>query len=119
MIESVTEETHGSDCVPDLNTDLRASLWLAKQHHPRAKWRSSRSACSSVLANCLTRADIAKDAMLRQLSRVERGDTSNAIRQQPESHSRRRWASGSYQPLSAAASPSATRSRAMLQPLAK
>jgi hypothetical protein len=36
----------------------------------RAKWRSCLSACSSALEKCLTRADIVRDAILRQLYAV-------------------------------------------------
>ena len=43
MIKSVTEEMHGSDRVPDLNTDYeRALVGRAKATaSTRAKWRSS------------------------------------------------------------------------------
>lgn len=34
------------------------------------KWRSSLSACCRVLEKCLTRADIVREAILRQLSGV-------------------------------------------------
>ena len=47
---------HGSDRVPDLNIDYeRALVGRAKATaSTRAKWRSSPSACCSVLENCLT-----------------------------------------------------------------
>jgi hypothetical protein len=44
---------HGSDRVPDLN-DYEASLGWHGTFSARAKWRSSPSACRSVLKNCLT-----------------------------------------------------------------
>jgi hypothetical protein len=52
----MTEEMHGSDRVPDLNIDYeRALVGRAKATaSTRAKWRSSPSACCSVLENCLT-----------------------------------------------------------------
>jgi len=43
MIESVTEEMHGSDWVPDLQ-GLRASLGWMGTSSTRAKWRALRSA---------------------------------------------------------------------------
>src|SRR3981081_4679452 len=47
---------HGSDRVPGLNIDYeRALVGRAKATaSTRAKWRSSTSACCSVLENCLT-----------------------------------------------------------------
>ena len=61
---------HGSDRVPDLNIDYeRALVGRAKATaSTRAKWRSSTSACCSVLENCLTRADIVRDAIFHQPS---------------------------------------------------
>src|SRR5580692_3993962 len=53
---------------PDLN-GLRASLRLEKATpSKRAKWRSSLSAYSSALKKFLTRADIVRDAIYRQLT---------------------------------------------------
>ncbi|MGA7767242.1 MAG: hypothetical protein WCA27_13580, partial [Candidatus Sulfotelmatobacter sp.] len=48
MIEVVTEEMHGSDRVPDLNTDCERALVGTAHFSTRAKWRSSPSACCSV-----------------------------------------------------------------------
>jgi hypothetical protein len=47
---------HGSDRVPDLNIDYERALVGRAQAtaSTRAKWRSSRSACCSVLEKCLT-----------------------------------------------------------------
>src|ERR1700693_6469805 len=52
----VIEEMHGADRVPNLNTDSeRAWVGRAKATaSTRAKWRSSTSACCSVLKSCLT-----------------------------------------------------------------
>src|SRR5580692_172787 len=56
---------------PDLN-GLRASLGLEKATpSKRAKWRSSLSAYSSALKKFLTRADIVREACLRQLPATE------------------------------------------------
>src|SRR5215475_3790056 len=54
MIAVVTEEMHRSDRTSDLN-GLRASLgWHRQLFSARAKWRSSSSACGSVLKKGLT-----------------------------------------------------------------
>jgi hypothetical protein len=54
MIKVVTEEMHGSDRVPDLNTDCERALVGHGTFSTRAKWRSSTSACSSMLEKYLT-----------------------------------------------------------------
>ena len=74
MIEVVTEETHGSDRVPDLEPITRRALvGRAKakatptaKASTRAKWRSSE--CTDWCASkVLDTADIVRDEMLRQL----------------------------------------------------
>ena len=61
---------HGSDRVPDLKTITSEPTVGKAKATPsmRAKWRSSSSACSNVLKKCLTRADIVREAILRQSS---------------------------------------------------
>jgi len=59
---------------PDLKR-LRASLWLVWQLIPtRAKWRSSPSACCSVLRKVLDSVSIVREAMSRQLGGEEEYD---------------------------------------------
>ena len=65
MIEVVIEEMVGSDRVFEAER-LAASPRLAWQISARAKWRSSLSACRSVLTNVLDTADIVREAMFQQ-----------------------------------------------------
>ena len=70
MIKVVTEEMHGSDRVPDLNTDCERALVGRGTFSTRAKWRALRSAWIRTLENGLDTADIVREACFRQLTRV-------------------------------------------------
>jgi len=67
MIEVVIEEMHGSDRNSRPET-ITSEPWLVWQLIPtRAKWRSSPSACCSVLGKVLDSVSIVREAMFQPL----------------------------------------------------
>ena len=62
MIKVVTEEMHGSDRVPDLNTDCEQALVGHGTFSTRAKWRLFYECMQQYARKVLDTADIVRDA---------------------------------------------------------